>query len=416
MKKTFWFLLIGLMLLAVSCGQLSMPYFAGVDENAKFSNFPVDLAKLFYDDDPSCYASYLQGLTPGTMLISPFSRHVSGAHPEGYGKWYIRSKERAIEVYLVTRAVLFPDKINLSDVTVETFVSYEGNSVSIDGDIDFQVSPQLWINYDHLDILVSLKEQLDNSDDGYLVLPAGTHIGYILPENYQLSGTTGSLDFQISDDRVNAGLASDPSYNMNRWSYPSPYFADSVQTEITTRYAELYDRLAVLGRAPESKLDSPLDINVVNSPWGVWYYKSGDLTADNDSYLYFLGIIAFLKHPDKTNAETFKYDLRNATQEVAIPSNLEGFFGYSSGTIPSKYSFLTSHITWSVFLVSGDYDYGVFKIYKDMTTSYYMKFELIENDASDKWDDELKIEFFDTSVGATGPFQTPLTYKRDPSS
>lgn len=416
MRKINFLIIIGLMLVIVSCGQMQLPYFAGVGVDDKFTQFPVDLARLFYDDNPTYYNSYLQTLTSGTMLISPFSRHVSGAHPEGYGKWYLRSNDRAIAVYLPIQAVLFSDKIGLADVTTETTVSYEGNTVYVDLDVDFQANPSVWINYDHLEMLVSLKEDVDDSEDGYLILPAGTQIGYILPLNYQSSGATGTMDFQVTDTRVNQGVAGDSNYHMNHWSYPLPYFADDVQSDITTRYAGLYNRLAELGRAPESKLDSPLDINVANSPWGVWYYKSGDLTPTDDYYLYFLGIIAFLKHPDKTNAETFKYDLRNTTQEVSIPSNLEGFFGYSSGTIPAKYSFLTSHTTWSVFLISGNADAGVCQIYKDMADSRYLKFEFVENDSSDKWDDEVKIEFFTTSSEASGAFQMPLTYKRDPSS
>ncbi|MBU0672342.1 MAG: hypothetical protein KJ732_04860, partial [Candidatus Margulisbacteria bacterium] len=409
-------IIFGLMFLVVSCGRMQLPYFAGVSVDDKFTRFPVDLARLFYDDDPAYYASALLNLTSGTMFISPFSRHVSGAHPEGYGKWYMRSNDRAMEVYLPIQAILFSNKIGLSDATAETTVTYEGNSVYVDLDVNFQVNQYVWINFDHIELLVSLKAAVDSSEDGYVILPAGTHVGYILPTNYNSSGSTGTMDFQVTDSRVNQGVAGDPSYHMNRWSYPLPYFSDAVQSDITTRYAALYNRLAVLGRSPESKLDSPLDINIVNSPWGVWYYKSGDLTATDDYYLYFLGIIAFLKHPEETNAETFLYDPRNTTQEVAIPSGLEGFFGYSSGTIPAKYSFLTSHTTWSVFLVSGNADAGVYQIYKDMTNSRYMKFAFVENDSSDKWDDEVKIEFFTTSSEASGAFQTPLTYKRDPSS
>jgi len=414
MRKFSLLLVIGLSFIALSCGQMHLPYFIGVSVDDQFTRFPVDLDKLFYDDDPTYYANYLQTLTSGTMLISPFSRHVSGSHPEGYGKWYLRSSERAIKVYLPIRAVLFPSRINFSDVTAETIVTYDGNRVLVDMDVDWQVNPDVWINLDHMDMLVSIRDDLNNSEDGYLVLPAGTHVGYILPSNYNSSATTGTMDFQVVDYRVNQGIAEDPNYHANRWSYPLTYFDTDVRTDLTNRYADLYDRLEELGRAPESKLDSPLDINVANSPWGVWYYQSGDLSGGS-SYHFFLGIIAWLKHPEKTNSETFLYDPRNTTQEVSIPSDFAGFFGYSGSSPPTQYSFLESYANWSMFYVSGSGSetFGVYRLDKNLTTSYYLKFEFIENSSS-KWDDQLKIEFFDTFSEATGSFVSPLMYGRNP--
>lgn len=46
--------------------------------------FPVDLAVLFWDDDPEKQRQMIESRPP----ISPFSNHRNPSHIEGGGKWY----------------------------------------------------------------------------------------------------------------------------------------------------------------------------------------------------------------------------------------------------------------------------------------------------------------------------------------
>ena len=113
MKRMLILMIIGLAVLVVSCGQMRLPFLANADVNAQFIRFPVDLDKLFYDDDPAYYNDYIQYrlLTSGPF-ISPFSQNKSGHHPEGYGKWYLRYWDRVLAVYLPVRSVLVTDRID----------------------------------------------------------------------------------------------------------------------------------------------------------------------------------------------------------------------------------------------------------------------------------------------------------------
>ena len=414
MKKALFGLII-LALFTLSCGNISLRYLYGSSVDETFTYFPVDLSVLFMDNDPTEFASYLSGLTDGTLLISPFSRHQSGNHPEGYGKWYIRNRydSQALAVYAVSKIFLYKDGIVVGDSGQMELATYESHDVYVDTAVDFQVSNNVWLNYDHLDVLKSIKDQVDASENPYIEISAGTLVGYILPLNYQSTVATGSLDFQVSDYRVNQELAQDPSNNMNVWSYPLPYFTEALQTDITNRYAILYATMEAKGRSPESALNNALDINIDNTLWGVWWYESGDLSESSGAdYSNYLEIVAFLKHPTKTNAETFKYDPRISSVEVTIPSDLQGIFGLKGGSAPSKYSFLSSFTNWYMFLVSGEANNGIFRIDKNMSTSYYMKVQFVENTDS-KWDDQVKFEFFTTSAEASGAFVTPLTYGRN---
>lgn len=415
--RSLFFLLLASFLFINSCGNFQLPYYAGVSDDEKMTRFPVDFDKLFYDDDPTTLNTYLSSMTDGTMLISPFSRHRSGHHTEGYGKYYIRTIDRHLSVYTTVRSVLF--KKNITGISETT--TYGGNTIYIDTKVDFNVNEYYDYRYDHLDLLKSVYDQVNSSEQGYIVLPANTHVGYIMTASAS-TGVTGTMDFQVSDKRVNRGVAEDPSQFMNLWAPPYNYFNTSVKTELSSRWDTLYARMKTYGRAPEMSLTSGLDINIANSPWGVWYYSSGDLTdtsSGSEWYEHFLEIVSFIKHPDMTNSETFLYDLRDTTQEVSVPTDLAGLFGYrgnSGESPPANYDFLTNFYTWSIFLISGSATDGVFRIDKstNLSSSKYMKTQLVEGVSSDKWDDQIKIEFFDSASAASGSFSSPLTYNRNP--
>ncbi|MFH1541902.1 MAG: hypothetical protein ABIE84_02290 [bacterium] len=415
MKKVF--LVVSCLLLVVGlsngCGEMRLPYNYNSTVDAEFTYFPVDLAKLFWADNPDYQAEYLINLNTNGPFLSPFAIHTEGDHNDGYGKWYLRSWDRSLKVYMPVQGTILPKNITN---TLNRVTTYEGDEVCVDTTVDFVINEHVTLRFGHLELLKSIQDDLDNSEDGYLTLPAGTHVGYILSLAYSGEATTGSLDFQVSDDRVNQGVAYDPEYHANQWSLPLNYFTSDLQTEIETYYDILYSRLAEIGRSPESKLDSALNIHIGNSPWGVWYYEEGDLVTAEGHYDWGMSVITMLKHPEKTNEETFIYDLSISTMEVPVRSDLVGLFNANNAeTAPDKYTFLESAV-WSLYLESGTTnEAGVFRMEAPLGT-HYMKFEFLEESCSVcPWDDKLRIEFFETSAEASGAFVDPLIYGRNPS-
>lgn len=174
-----------------------------------------------------------------------------------------------------------------------------------------------------------------------------------------------------------------------------PYYTPETQTQITTYYNDsVYAAMKEGGKWPESKLDSPVNINITEEVWETWYYKSGDLGIDltEESWFHFPGGILVFLAKSKTTPETFFKDLTPWT-DTSIDTLCPDLTGLYNEIDNSNRSYLV--------LESGNYVEGIFSRREFGTgeTLHYVKF-LVDLKTSSIYDDELQVKFFDTLSAA----------------
>ena len=182
-------------------------------EYVGFTHAPVDFTQTLVEE-PSC----------GGAMLMPFFNYLNTNHAEGPRKWYIRAcPGDIVKVYLPTKALLRERGIRVSG----DHTTYNGDDVITDVKTYFEASTDITPFFMHLTLLADIKNRIEQSESGYEVFEAGTHIGYIYSPIQ--SKWSGSLDFGVQDKSVDTGLTQDDDYWWNIRANPLDYFTKEVR-------------------------------------------------------------------------------------------------------------------------------------------------------------------------------------------
>lgn len=371
-----------------------------------FELFPVDLDKLFYIDNPA-----EQERLKGNFFISPFSKHTQiGNHTEGRGKWYL-SCDNQSPVYAPVRGIMTQGlNENLLAKTDSDLQTVSGESVYNNCAINFYFSKYTVVTFGHIGILASIKTSLENATDCYITIQKGELLGF---------GPMGAatLDFQVRDGRTNNGLSSVRYADINTWTCPMQYFTQELQTKIQNYYNtyiySYYSNNEEAKVVPELKYDSPLNINVTDEVWGVWWYKSGlnDVPPNTPPHMQNMGIIALLSwEENKINHETFNPYLVN------YPSfdKIQDFVGIYNDQYGFQVDLPFYELNY-LYNMSGDKkNDGLFMMINSNDQTHYFRYKVYSYDLDTIWDNELHIGIGSTEAEAETAFNSsPIVYSID---
>jgi hypothetical protein len=263
--------------------------------------------------------------------------------------------------------------------------------------------------FNHLNVLVALINDIVDSDDDYLIINSGTLIGY----------TDDEQAFKISmwDAEVDNGL----SGHFENLVCPFGYFTNGTQEQLQDFYdTYVYESMKPISKTdpefnslypggwwPESELCSPVNINIDNSIWGRWYYKSGyretSYPSDANWYYFKTGILIFLKKHVYTNPETFT----RAWRTVNIVDECPEWEGIYSGVYDEDITDPVNHVGCYVVDTSDNNIIALQQYNTNFPSTFYMRFELSDN--------EMQMEFFDTLSEAQNGFINPTIYTKNES-
>ncbi len=350
------------------------------------NHFPVDMNLLFYQDNATMLNEVLEGIEniAGILPLTPFGGFFLSNHIEGADKWYFDSY-RQLEVFCPHEG------------TVESLDDGEGgvdivdsNEVVTDVVLNIDIGGNCEILYGHLTILKSIYDEITSS--GGYSFSANEHIGY---QTYNSTTGISILDFYYITEI--GGVCPYNAFNL------------SLQTDLSALYDLQYQSMKKSGLYPQSTICNNMDIDIASTIWGVWKYNTGpfDDYADGDLTL---GLYAFDIHTffnrQFANPETYWRDYRD--QDTNLTSDIIGIFGDNSGAsdIPGYNRTYISHVK----LYDGTYELGILEIctwdasdWSPTNTTLYVKFE-VSSDLAGYIDDELIIEFFQTTSQAEGSF------------
>lgn len=363
-------------------------------EYVGFTHAPVDFKQLMAEDS----------LCPSYPALQPFFNYLVPSHTEGPKKWYLAScDENPVKVYLPVKALLqeggiriYADEVTGGSEGVKTI--YDGHQVLSDVQAYFDASMDVSVFFMHLTLLEQIKSSLEDSDQGYVVLEAGTHIGYLKsPDAYGMDFNV--VDFGVSDTRVDAGLTKDAD---NSWwnirANPFDYFSAEVQDSILTAYKPVYDRMATEGLHPFTDIeDSRLNINENGEIWGTWFKDDLANGFDGAVWASDWSVIHFTKTDDLVKETFWKYlDEHPGLSGIFVEANRLEVVGKHlySGRPYGKSGY---------YLLSGNESSGLAKIesyffqyhegWEDIQTRY-LKF-LVTGNTESTFDDILTLEAFD---------------------
>ena len=202
-------------------------------------------------------------------MLTPFFNYYNTNHAEGPRKWYIGACPGDVaKVYLPAKGILY-------DWGIRVFGSEEGKEghfnsekVLIDVKVSFWVSPRVEVFYMHLALRDEIRAVLEDSPNGYAIVDAGTHIGYV----YTPHNRVYTLDFGVQDLNKYSGQTQDSEHWLNTRVNPLDYFTDELRASILEAYQPVYDSLVEQGTFPYSDLEnSRQNINEQDTIWGVWF-------------------------------------------------------------------------------------------------------------------------------------------------
>ena len=420
----------------------------------EFTRFPVDLGELFYQRDMNNpYYNYIVNeicKNQGSVhaLLTPFAFFESGEHVEGRGKWYISCWEgdpqgdwwgsghpRYFEVRMPAPGTLYKGGVlfmggeaNIlpllsTNIPESIIMEVNGNQVEVydDSQIFVDMGEGVILDFTHFYLLSTIVDQL--LAQGKVELNEGDLVGY--------TGVPYALDFRIQDTNNNNGISVNPNFMLNLFTPPLGYFTPELQQEIrnyfygedTPELDSLYEAWKENGMVEFSRLDNSLNINIDGTVWGLWIYQSGftgnaQLTEEEKQVIFLpsinRGIIA-LVNLAKTNPETF-YRLRPGGEP--FPDNFVGiyadYFENNEGANAYRQTFGDCYL----LRMEGDDQTGIFLLRDKETgdTIKYLRYQLIENNPEDRFDDQLKLEWFDTLAEAQGGFTNNyFLYIKDPA-
>lgn len=228
--------------------------------------------------------------------LTPYAFHAHG-HVEGPRKWYLYDHDTPPHepVSLPARGIYETWVVDgLADAERATV---DGEPVLVDVGADFHLSSTVSVFFMHLALREAIVEQARESGDEYIVLDAGTHIGYMYYPPWN------SVDFGVRDTTHDAGMAADPENQWNHLANPLDYFTDTGRETILAAYEPLYRWYVEEGVHPFTDLtDSRANVNIAGTLGGVWFLDElDDPFHDMDTQW---GMLNFMDL-DHVHAETY---------------------------------------------------------------------------------------------------------------
>jgi len=337
--------------------------------------------------------------------LFPFFNYLNTNHAEGPKKWYIYTCPwEVVKVYLPAKAILHHYSIRAYNSEEGKEGHYNGEKVLINVQAWFNVSPSIQVFYMHLTLRDEINKMVQNSQDGYVVLDAGTHIGYI----YNPPHPHYSLDFGVEDLDKDSGQTQDPRFWLNIRVNPLDYFTQEVRQSILEAYQPVVDYMVAKGTFAYSDLeDSRQNINEQDTLWGVWF-KDDLKSAWGGSAWSVVNIVKKVYLHPKTYWRTL--------QQFPTMSGL--FVEQARGGVVGKPLYQGQPMGYNkIFILSGNELAGVARIEQDWSgyPRVYLKYEVQPNTES-KFDDKLIMESFYTQEAAESSrfSDKAVTFRREP--
>ncbi|MFW9921948.1 MAG: hypothetical protein ACFFDW_01520 [Candidatus Thorarchaeota archaeon] len=359
---------------------------------AIMNTFPVDIDLLFWQDDPNALAAKLNaiGNCSNGWIMSPWGGHFVSNHIEGADKWYLYCG-RNLEVYAPADGD-FCDNINVGNGTVDNI---GGHDVVVDVAISIDLGQSCIVQFGHINLLESIYNQITSNNNYHFT--EGEVIG-VTPNPW-------AMDFYY--------------YTGSNRESISPYAAlsTSLQAQIDYYYGLQYERAKISGLHPEGKMSNPFDINLAESIWGTWQYRTGPYDIQFAAMAWpgesQFGFITLLNR-SLTTEETFFRNPLDPENKNLTDIDL-GIFGDGNGPAIPEYSKIGQSL---VRLVEGTKTDGILSIITieyqawGQNTTIYTRVFLEENNTG-YTDDILSIEYFTTLEDAQAGFTSDrIIYER----
>ncbi|MDP7628818.1 MAG: hypothetical protein QF530_13060 [SAR202 cluster bacterium] len=359
-------------------------------EYVGFTHAPVDFQLLMSEDS----------LCPYYPALQPFFNYFIPSHTEGPKKWYLGTcSEDPVKVYLPVKALLrdggiriYADEVTGGSEGART--AYDGHQILSDVQAYFEASMDVTVFFMHLTLLEQIKSSVEESDRGYVVLEAGTHIGYLKsPDAYDMDYNV--VDFGVSDKRVNAGLTENDDHWWDIRANPFDYFSEEVKGSILAAYKPVYDRMAREGTYPFTDIeDSRLNLNENGRIWGTWFKDDLSNGFDGAVWASDWSLIHFTKTDDLARETFWKYlEEHSGLSGLLVEANRLDAVGKRlyNGRPNGKSGY---------YLLSGSDSSGLAKIesyfsQREGLQTRYLRF-LVTGNTESTLDDILTLEAFDS--------------------
>ena len=362
-----------------------------------FTHTPVDFNHLF-SEEARCSNHYL--------AIQPYFNYYITSHAEGAMKWYLATcSDKPTKIYLPVTVLLHKEvngrrgSIRIFRDTVTggsegTLATYDGHNVLMDVQLYAQASEDITVFFMHLTLLEEIKEMVDESDTDYLILEAGTHIGYIY-SNPSYGRKFNIVDMGVEDRSL---LSSPDGYGdwWERRGNPFDYFDEETRKSILDAYKPYYERLVVEGDHPFTDLTkSQSSIDEDGLVWGTWFNNDTLDAFESSAFGAAWSVIHLTKTVDLSR-DTFWKTLESnpGLSGLLVESNRLGPVGTS--LYPGK-----PYGRSMFFLLSGNENVGVAKIipFGAELPHLYFKFKVFYKPGSDHME-YLLLEAFDSKASA----------------
>jgi hypothetical protein len=375
-----------------------------------FTHTPVDFQQLMSKES----------LCPYYPVIQPFFNHLVTNHAEGPKKWYLATcSDDPVKVYLPAKALLSKDGVRVYRDVVSggsegARTIYDGEEVLYDVQLSLGVSEDIKIFFMHITLLESIRSLVNNSDVGYVILDAGTHIGYLKsPEVYGMDYSV--IDFGVEDRRVDAGLTGYDDHWWNIRANPLDYFVEEVRESILKAYQPVLQEMMNDGEQPFTDLeDSRSNINENGKLWGTWFKDDLPNAFDSATSGAAWSIIHWTKTDDLSKETSWKFLGRHP--------DLSGIFIESDRLETVGKRLYAGEPTGRnlFFILSGNDSDGIGRMTNyysgNDTRTMYLKYQVTANTES-KLDDNLTLEVFDSKdlAESSGFSDAAVEFRRQPS-
>ena len=384
-------------------------------EMVRLDRFPISLDFLFRIADPTSRNQMLNGIRNGRpessmLFLVPYPNYHHNGHFPATLKWYLYAGgHTAISLPL-------PSFLEVRDDSGKPVKTINGIPCINDMTATLHLSFHIRVELGHCCLTQSLVDQYHAAGNIDVFGQQRQAVPVAADAVIGFTHLTSALDFIVQDDSKSnfdpQGLA---FYLQNRVN-PYFYFSNAVQSQLRGYYQAQLDAMEQSGLYPESRLDRTFDINEAQSFFGTWFYKQGYLQLGADDHPYgwysFDGCILNILNLDKTDRDTF---WKNSNTGLAIAANVLGVFcdAYYPGSVPD-YAVIGGRY---MVRCDGDNREGIVRLdnfFANVRPSpLYLKYQLVEGNATTIWDDQLDVDYFTSLAAARGSFSSKkLTYVR----
>jgi hypothetical protein len=258
------------------------------------NTFPVDIDLLFWNDSISKQNEYLDNIGNGTnepWMMTPWGTYFMSGHAEGAPKWYLYAR-RHLEVFA-------PQSGTIEDISIgnDSVININENSFIKDVGVVIDIGNNYRIELGHLIINESIFNEYQSTNNYEFY--EGQIIGYTPPNPW-------ALDFYLSHKYENI--------------CPYSYLNNDLQSKLDKYYNLQYERAEEAGVWPESKICRNMSIEIENTLWGSWMYKTGpfdDLIENAEGWLPYQGQVLTFLNINYTNNETFHNNPLNPSEDLS---------------------------------------------------------------------------------------------------